>query len=104
MRIAFSICCAFISALLLGGCGPAVRSQFSVHEITLPSGEKVYFKRLVKGLSFNTFDQLTISPDPEACREPDARRDYVFRARGQYDVFYRIEGDDLLVFVNSEVV
>jgi YD repeat-containing protein len=64
------------------------------------SGPEVYFKREVRGLSY---DVLWISAQQDPCAPAAPKKDLIFNAQGPHAVFYKIEAGKLIVYSASPV-
>jgi hypothetical protein len=70
--------------------------QYAVKELQTPSGQKIYFKREVRGLLGN-YDVIAISTIPEPCKSINHETDFcICSGAGFYGgVFYKFEDNVL---------
>jgi hypothetical protein len=90
-----------VGALTISSCIPDMRSAHGIVAIPIEGGRQVYFKREVRGLSY---DVLTLSANSDPCRPDDPVVDDVFNTHGPVAVYYKIEGGRLQVYASSGVV
>lgn len=90
-------CLVFISGMTMFSCRTVdnLKPQFGVIAVAGEDGRQFYFKREVRGLSY---DVLAISLDPNPCSSANSTTDYVFTAQGPHTVYYRIDAGKLRVF------
>ena len=91
-----------ISALTIFSCRAVeeLKPQRGIVAIPLEAERQLYFKREVRGLSY---DLLTLSTDSDPCRSDDPAVDDVFVAQGPLTIYYMIEGGRLQVYSASSV-
>jgi hypothetical protein len=75
-------------------CAPDLSSAFGMLAVTVGNRE-VYFKREVRGLSY---DALVISPSSSFCKMPDPRSDYIFREQGPVRLYYKVDNNTLVLY------
>ncbi len=80
--------------LSLGACMPNLSSESGIERVKLKDSE-VYFKREIRGLSY---DVLVLSLSDTLCEMPDRRKDYVFQEQGPLRIYYKVENDVLNIY------
>lgn len=86
-----------ISALHLSSisCVPDMSSDYGVVTVTMPNNLEIYFKREVRGLSYDT---LVLSPNKSVCDMPNSKSDYIYPVIGPLELFYKVEGNSLILY------
>jgi hypothetical protein len=85
------------AATHLGCKGSGFSSRFGIATISMPSGEMLYLKRQVRGLSF---DELAISTNASVCAPANPETDYIFSelGAGSYPIFYSTSKSVLTIY------
>ncbi len=76
---------------------PDYGPEYGVMSLDGSQGQKLYFKREVRG---QNYDVLTLSTDDDYCREPDETKDYVFGAHAT-KIFYKQSAGQLDLYMTS---
>ena len=97
---AWLILIIFACSMTIQSCSSVdeLQPQFGIVALTVEGGRQIYFKREVRGLSY---DVLAVSDDPDPCHTANDAADYVFRAQGPLTVYYKLEGPKLVVYSAS---
>lgn len=67
--------------------------------IESPSGKKLYFRREVRGMNY---DSLSLSKDSNYCSKPDPQTSLIFHSIGPHP-FYKFNGEELHIYTMSDV-
>jgi len=88
---------ALISLLpiTLAACSVDMSSDYGVVAVKVANNREVYFKREVRGLSYDT---LVISTNRSPCVMPNAESDYIYPVIGPLELYYKTEGDSLILY------
>jgi len=86
---------AIILTVLHSGCGQLIPPDYGVKEVKMPDGQSVYFKREVRGPSY---DLMVISSNNKYCNMPDNKLDYIYNVLGPTELYYKIEGYTLILY------
>jgi hypothetical protein len=75
-------------------CLPDLSPSFGIVKLKIGDRE-VYFKREVRGLSYDT---LVISPSDGFCGMPDPKSDFIFNSLDPLPLYYRVDNNTLVLY------
>lgn len=86
----------FVNCLIMfaPGCTESRLVRYGNVPLTAPSGEKIYFRREVRG---RNFDEVILSPNPEPCVPPDSAGDLIF-PDSDPTIYFKFEGQVLHLY------
>jgi hypothetical protein len=87
---------SFLLLGLLTGCQTNM-SSYGFSEVSLPNGQKLFFRREARGLNY---DSLSITANPDFCASPNLDEDITFPSIGAV-VFHRFNEGRLVIYVIS---
>ena len=88
---------SILSFIVLMKSCPDFSPEYGVLPLKLSESQEVYLKREIRG---QNYDVVVLSPNKDHCSEADPKSDYIFR--GHSSIFYKIEGNTLILFLAVE--
>src|SRR6185369_16343361 len=79
--------------------GCATYRDVGMLTLNCPNGEKLYFRREVRGLNY---DALALIKDEDYCAQPDPNKAIIFTSL-DHDVLYKFVGNELHIYTMSDV-
>jgi hypothetical protein len=78
---------------------PDFSSQYAIASVKLPTGQQIYFKREVRGITGN-YDVIAISTNNDPCKSYDEKMDYRIYSYDKFGnyIYYKMEGDKLHLY------